>query len=218
MSDPTPTTATETPTTSAVTTTVKPGRTTSEHALSVLAIIVSALFVSGAIPTDTIWAKVLGVIAAVLISLGYTVSRTIVKTAVILCLVSFGLRTTTGCSWTKSEAKTVETAAVDCTKGELGTAVKVFSPVLEQLIVLATGGDGHVDTAQLASGTKTLAGDIGGCVLTNAVAKSLKPKPATSGSPQSSPLVIDPGELRAFYEAKREQLGGKTYVTEQGPL
>ncbi len=58
----------------------RPGVRTSEFALSIFAIALSACFAVDIIPTSGIYAK-LGMLAAiVLTSLGYTVSRTRVKT------------------------------------------------------------------------------------------------------------------------------------------
>lgn len=123
------------------------------------------------------------------------------------------------CAWTKNEAKVVETAAIDCTKGEAAKAVQLFSPMLDQLLVLATGGDGHLDKSQAEAATKTLAGDIGGCVAATSFAKILAPAPAGSGAPQSSPLITDPGDARALFEQLRaSRFGGARYVTTAGPL
>lgn len=73
------TTATVTETTAAVTTIEKPGYKTSEFWLKVLAFLLTALYASGAIPTEGSTAKVVAIIATTLGALGYTVSRTLVK-------------------------------------------------------------------------------------------------------------------------------------------
>lgn len=197
----------------------KPGWKTSEFWLNKFAILLSVLFATNAIPTGSFWMKIALIIATMLGSLGYTVSRTIIKTAGMLFLVAFGLHATSGCSWSKTEAKTIETAAVDCTKGELKNAVDMFVPVVGKLLQLATGADGKVDWTQVEDGTKKLAGDVGGCVLGTAVAQALKPTQVKPGAPQSSPLEVDAADLRAHFEATRlAKFGGKTYVTEAGPL
>lgn len=53
----------------------KPGYKTTEFWLALAATVVSSLYAAGVIPADTVWDKVLGVAAAVLVSLGYSVSR-----------------------------------------------------------------------------------------------------------------------------------------------
>lgn len=58
---------------------MKPGYKTTEFWLSLAAMVVGALFASGAISDGGLVAKVLGIIATILGSLGYTVSRTLVK-------------------------------------------------------------------------------------------------------------------------------------------
>lgn len=60
---------------------VKKGWQTSEFWLSLVAGIMTFLFASGVIPVDSIWDKVMGIAATILTSLGYVVSRTLVKKA-----------------------------------------------------------------------------------------------------------------------------------------
>lgn len=57
----------------------KPGYKTSEFWLSLAAIIVGAAFASNVFPSESSGDKVLGLAATVLTTLGYTVSRTLVK-------------------------------------------------------------------------------------------------------------------------------------------
>lgn len=59
---------------------VKPGWQTSEFWLKLAAILLSALFASDVIPTSGPVSKVAAIAASVLLSLGYTVSRTMIKT------------------------------------------------------------------------------------------------------------------------------------------
>jgi hypothetical protein len=79
MTDTTDTTKATTP--APVTTPVKPGYRTTEFWLHAFAIALSALFASGAIPTAGTVATIALIAAAELSALGYTVSRTMVKTA-----------------------------------------------------------------------------------------------------------------------------------------
>jgi len=57
----------------------KAGYKTTEFWLSVGALIVGAMFASGVFPAESGGDKILGLAATVLTTLGYTVSRTLVK-------------------------------------------------------------------------------------------------------------------------------------------
>lgn len=57
----------------------KPGYKTTEFWLATAAMIVGALFASGVFPAESGGERVLGLAASILASLGYTVSRTMVK-------------------------------------------------------------------------------------------------------------------------------------------
>lgn len=59
---------------------VKPGYQTTEFWLKIAAIVLTALFASGAIPTSGPLATVTAIAATMLGALGYTVSRTFAKT------------------------------------------------------------------------------------------------------------------------------------------
>ena len=58
---------------------VKPGWQTTEFWLKVAAILLTALFASGVIPTSGMAAQITAIAATILGALGYTVSRTMVK-------------------------------------------------------------------------------------------------------------------------------------------
>ena len=57
----------------------KPGYKTTEFWLSTIAMTIGALMASGIVETDSSFDKALGLAATILASLGYTVSRTMVK-------------------------------------------------------------------------------------------------------------------------------------------
>lgn len=57
----------------------KPGYKTTEFWLSLAAILVGAAFASNVFPSESGGEKILGLAATVLTTLGYTVSRTLVK-------------------------------------------------------------------------------------------------------------------------------------------
>jgi hypothetical protein len=58
---------------------VKPGYQTTEFYLSLISVILGAVISSGIVPETGPYSQIVGLIAAVLGSLGYTVSRGIVK-------------------------------------------------------------------------------------------------------------------------------------------
>ena len=59
----------------------KSGWFTSEHVLCLVAAVLTALYASGAIPAVGPAAQIAGIVGTVLTALGYTVSRTLIKTA-----------------------------------------------------------------------------------------------------------------------------------------
>lgn len=69
----------ETTATDTATTTQTKGYKTTEFWLKVLALLLTALYASGGIPTDGTTAKIVAIAATMLGALGYTVSRTLVK-------------------------------------------------------------------------------------------------------------------------------------------
>jgi hypothetical protein len=73
---------TATPSSVTNTTTVSPGWRTSEHLLTLAAMLVGALLASNIIPADSVWLRVAGLVSTLLAALGYTWSRTAIKAAV----------------------------------------------------------------------------------------------------------------------------------------
>lgn len=120
-----------------------------------------------------------------------------------------------GCAWFTSERKAVASDVIDCTKAEAKNAITEFGPAIDALLVLATGGDGNVDTAQLGNAAKNFGKAVGGCVVADAVARALKPAPADPNAPKASPLVADPGSLR---NAMASLYPGTKFHTPSGDL
>ncbi len=56
-----------------------PGYRTSEYWISLFAVLVGAFLASGAFAPDSVWMKLAGLLATILGALGYTVSRTMLK-------------------------------------------------------------------------------------------------------------------------------------------
>lgn len=59
----------------------KPGYTTTEFWLSLLATLVGAVMASGAIPAEGVWTQVVGFVSMTLASLGYTGGRAFNKSS-----------------------------------------------------------------------------------------------------------------------------------------
>jgi hypothetical protein len=118
-----------------VTPAARAGVRTSEFALNLLAIFLSALFLSDAIPTSGPIAKVAAVAALVLTSLGYTVSRTVVKrTGALVLVLLFASPHMMACGGTGAlRAKAVNVSLVSA--DTLNAAFVAFDEVQQSLIV-----------------------------------------------------------------------------------
>lgn len=97
----------------------KPGWKTSEYWMSKAAMLLSVLFLADVIPTNGIWLKLAGVAASVLISQGYTVSRTIVKKAGTALVLVFVLMHATGCTH-NTRSKTIAIASLTVDAADAG--------------------------------------------------------------------------------------------------
>ena len=82
MSESTPassTATTATPSAVTVATTISPGWKSSEHLLTVAAMVVGVLLASDIIPSGSVWLRVAGLASTLLAAMGYTYSRTMIK-------------------------------------------------------------------------------------------------------------------------------------------
>lgn len=136
------------------------------------------------------------------------------RLGVLLAIVAFG-SLAFGCAWFKSEDKAIASDLVDCTKGSAPKAIAEFGPVVDALLVYATGGNGAVNSDAIKDAAKNFGKDVGGCVLADAVARALKPAATGSGAPKSSPLQSDPDSLRRALAAT---FPGAHYHTANGDL
>lgn len=75
------TTATATPSAVTTSTTISPGWKSSEHWLSLAAMVIGALLASDLIPSGSVWLRVAGLASTLLAAMGYTWSRTALKVA-----------------------------------------------------------------------------------------------------------------------------------------
>lgn len=100
----TSTTATETPSTVTTATTIKPGWQTTEFYFALAAKILSGLFAFGLVGDGSTLSRLAGVAGFVLTQMGYTVSRTLIKTAAMYAIVIFAFHST-GCGGASSQEK-----------------------------------------------------------------------------------------------------------------
>lgn len=229
MPDPTtPTTSTTTTTaetTSAAVattaTTLKPGHKTTEFALSLASIVLTACFATDVFPTGTLGAKIAIIAAITLTSIGYTVVRGNVKAGAAMVLL-FALAfapASFGCGGRLGDAAGVASHGfVDCMKPEPQKMLGELRPVFQDVLRNATGGDGKVDRDVLRAAGMKLASDATRCAFSSVIAEVLRPHSLDPNAPQSAALEVDQAQLRAEYDAIRDDFwGGQSFKLEAGP-
>lgn len=123
------------------------------------------------------------------------------------------------CGTARRVAGDVAGDVVDCTSASARGLIDQFGPVVDAVLVAATGGDGKVDGAQLKTAVKNFGVDLGGCVLASSVRRALTPAPDDPAAPRLSPVQADPAALQALFEAiRKETLSGKRYKLAEGDL
>jgi hypothetical protein len=196
---------------------VKPGYKTTEFWLKVAALVLTALFASGAIPTSGPLATVTAIAATMLGALGYTVSRAFVKNAAVALLViglAFGAASTlTAC--TAAQRSAVESALWKCTDPVRSEAVAALTPLAESAIKAAASADGKLIDYSLVkamfskANLTSEAGVLLTCAAASAFAALAIPSPSLTGAPASMPMVLDRGALHdAFDRLRAEQFPG----------
>lgn len=113
-----------------------PGYKTSEFWLKLAAVVLTALYASGIIPTSGNVATLVAIIATVLTSLGYTVARTFLKSGGAAILV-IALVSQVGCAATKREISVVKDGIVQCAKADLPT-IRNFALQLGTSLLVST--------------------------------------------------------------------------------
>lgn len=103
------------------------GYRTTEFWLSLAAKLLGILFASGAIGDGSAVARVAGLAAMVLTALGYTVSRTMVKTAGVLLLAGLFATTQPACAAAERAGAAAKVAAIDCGVPKLATAAALVA-------------------------------------------------------------------------------------------
>ncbi len=180
-------------------TTVKPGHKTSEAALTVLAIVVGATLASGILTSNTL-VQLFGIAQMTLAGLGYTWSRTLVKTAAALLFVAVLGHTQVAC---KANGPVIGAVSIDCTVDHAADIANVLDALKS---ALSGGGWSAVYTRAKQAGT-----DIGGCALAELVQDYLGGKAAPAkGEGQTARATLE--------KFRSEEAGGATFITPAGAL
>lgn len=183
-----------------------PGWRTSEFWLKVAAITLSALFASGALTNNTALA-IAGMAATILGALGYTVSRTLVKTAGVIVLVGLLASPQLACSAARGRGASAAGAFLDCEAPNVVAVLPDAIALARQAIMRWISGGGQVDPSGLKSAAGPLQSDLGKCAFDAAIAAlSAPPQPAATGAPASSSLEIDRVALTAAWSRARAEL------------
>lgn len=184
----------------------KPGWRTTEFYGAWAAKILGALLTSGLLADGSLAMRITGAAVFILAQLGYTWSRTAVKTAAAILLVGALAPAQMACG---STAKHVEVTAghavVDCAETEArAQAVSVMTPVVQAVIQGSTSADGKlIDTAPIKSALGKLTKDtlyseawtILSCAAKTAFATLTHPAPVQPGAPAAAPFVMDPAAV-----------------------
>jgi hypothetical protein len=185
---------------------VKPGYKTTEFYGSWAAKILGVLLTSGLLADGSIAMRITGAAVFILAQLGYTWSRTAIKTAAMLVLIGWLAPAQMACGPTaKSVESAVGHAAVDCAETEArAQAVNVMTPVVQAVILGSTSSDGKlIDTAPIKSALGKLTRDtlyteawtILTCAAKTAFATLTRPAPVQPGAPAAAPFVVDPAAV-----------------------
>lgn len=154
----------------------KPGWQTEEFWLALAAKLLGTLLATGVIGDGTVAMRIAGVAAAVLTSLGYSVSRAVVKTAGILLLIGLVSTTQMGCATVKSLPGAAEQAIVDCAATDGPKLLQLALSFVSQLVAASS------DWAGLETQAETEGTAVGGCAFVE-VWNKLHPTPPTGPVP-----------------------------------
>lgn len=201
---------------------VKPGWQTTEWYLSLAAMLLTALYASGVIPTGGLPATIAAIAATVLTALGYKVSRTLIKTAsaaALLVLLAIGAAASlTSCAASEKIVVDEGHQIVDCARldadkiavvaGQLAAAVAAY---------LVTGRAVDWDAIEASAEAAGLA--IGGCALGPVIAQHEAAE--SSSSPRTAgarPPANDASAAWAAFARLKARAGVATYRTSAGDL
>jgi hypothetical protein len=189
---------------------LKPGWTTSEFIVTILAVIVGCLDAGIAGDVGT---KISGLIVAGAAVFGFTISRGLAKlgfhmtkTLVFGVGLAVVLGASSGCACT-SEAHRNDVACVvvhdivDCTENAAVAVWPQFLPVVGALVDALTGGDGTVDWGTVTTALISLGIRDGGCILA-----ALQGQYASAAKPGASPKLMRKAQTyHEGFEAYRRQ-------------
>jgi hypothetical protein len=183
----------------------KPGWQTTEFWLALAAKLLGTLLATGVIGDGTVAMRIAGVASAVLTSLGYSVSRAIVKAAGILLLIGLVGTTQMGCAAAKALPGAAEQAIVDCATTDGPKLLQLALSFASQLVAASSDWTGLEAQAE-AEGTA-----VGECAFVE-VWNKLHPTPPTGPAPavvaRTSPASLD--KLRTHAGGVRWRLSDGT--------
>lgn len=194
-----------------------PGWKTSEFWLKVAAMVLTALFASGVIPTAGIAAMIAAIAATMLGALGYTVSRTLVKTAGVMLLFGMFASTQISCATVKAVPGIVEHAVIDCTKQDATKLLALALTFAEQAVQHAMAG-AAIDWNGLEAQAEAEGTSIGSCAYVATLA-ALHPKPPTTDpvpAIAARSLMSLPDPALVALEKLRAKSGGVTWQLTSG--
>lgn len=184
----------------------KPGYRTTEFWLKVAALLLTALFASGAIPTSGPAATITAIAATMLGALGYTVSRSFVKAAAILLVIMLGGGSQLGC--TAAQRTATGHAVIDCTAAN-GAAIGDTATSMRGSCLTPAGATdwGCVKSKAIAAGLA-----IGGCAFLEVALA-----PPAAGKASAAAEVAPPVGGRVAFESYRASTaGGAAFRTAGG--
>jgi len=189
---------------------VKPGWQTTEFYFGLFAKLLGGAYATGLIGEGTTYARIAGLAVVVLAYFGYTVSRTLVKTAGALLLIAALGSTQVSCATARPRATAGYDALIDCTTPSRATVVADLGQALVDYARKYVSGDGQtVNIDKLKASAAALKGDVvGSCALVTALAILAARKPEAARSLLAAPPTgPDPEQWRGALEAVQLELG-----------
>ncbi len=158
--------------------TVKPGWQTTEFWLSSAAKLIGILFAAGILGSGTTAECIAGISAVVLSSLGYTVTRGMVKSGAAMLLIVVAMQP--ACAITKSSVSEVGHVIVECTKAD---SPRIIATVVDLGVQAALSAidEAMIDWSALETSAWAQGKEVGGCALATFVAALNEKAPATQG-------------------------------------
>jgi hypothetical protein len=192
-----------------LTTSPKPGWKTTEFYGAWAVKILGALMAAGVFPDSSVAFRICGAALTLLGFLGYTYSRTVVKTAAALLLV-FGLSAPQAAcsSSTRQREANAAAAFLDCELGQFAPGTFEDAKAVAVLVVKSEiSGTGEVDANRLKADAAPLKSSLLRCAWDAAIAAlaNAGPSPAP-GAPASSAAALDRSALGAAWSDVRLEL------------